>query len=153
MSTETVLVIGSCGQLGTELVEALRGIYGDANVIASDVKKSDNPVFDGGPFETLDVLDAAGLNAVIQKYKPSQVYHLAALLSATAEKNPEFGWKLNMEGLFHVLNAARDTGIIKRVYWPSSIAAFGPNTERFGTPQYGTMDPTTIYGISKLAGE
>lgn len=153
MSTETVLVIGSCGQLGTELVEALRGIYGDANVIASDVKKSDNPVFEGGPFETLDVLDAAGLNAVIQKYKPTHVYHLAALLSATAEKNPEFGWKLNMEGLFHVLNAARDAGIIKRVYWPSSIAAFGPNTERFGTPQYGTMDPTTIYGISKLAGE
>ncbi|MFM2255677.1 MAG: hypothetical protein RLZZ47_1166 [Bacteroidota bacterium] len=153
MTNEKVLVIGSCGQLGTELVEALRGIYGDSNVIASDVKKSDNPVFDGGPFETLDILDADGLGAVIQKYKPTQVYHLAALLSATAEKNPEFGWKLNMEGLFHVLNAARDTGIIKKVYWPSSIAAFGPNTERFGTPQYGTMDPTTIYGISKLAGE
>jgi nucleoside-diphosphate-sugar epimerase len=93
------------------------------------------------------------MSEIIQKYKPTQVYHLAALLSATAEKNPEFGWKLNMEGLFHVLNAARDTGIIKKVYWPSSIAAFGPNTERFGTPQYGTMDPTTIYGISKLAGE
>ena len=115
MTNEKVLVIGSCGQLGTELVEALRGIYGDSNVIASDVKKSDNPVFDGGPFETLDILDADGLGAVIQKYKPTQVYHLAALLSATAEKNPEFGWKLNMEGLFHVLNAARDTGIIKKV--------------------------------------
>ena len=98
MTNEKVLVIGSCGQLGTELVEALRGIYGDANVVASDVKKSDNPVFDGGPFETLDVLDSARLSDIIQKYKPTQVYHLAALLSATAEKNPEFGWKLNMEG-------------------------------------------------------
>ncbi len=153
MTKETVLVIGSCGQLGTELVESLRGIYGDAQVVASDIKKSDNPVFDGGPFENLDILDADRLGEILQKYKPTQVYHLAALLSATAEKNPEFGWKLNMEGLFHVLNAARDTGIIKKVYWPSSIAAFGPNTERFNTPQYGAMDPTTIYGISKLAGE
>lgn len=153
MSKETVLVIGSCGQLGTELVEALRSIYGDTFVIASDVQKSSNPVFDAGPFESLDILDQEGLAIVLQKYKPSHVYHLAALLSATSEKNPDFAWKLNMDGLFNILNAARDSGIIKKVYWPSSIAAFGPNTERFGTPQYGTMDPSTIYGISKLAGE
>jgi nucleoside-diphosphate-sugar epimerase len=153
MTKETVLVIGSCGQLGTELVEALRGIYGDAHVVASDIRKSDNPVFESGPFEELDVLDETKLKGLIGRYKPSQVYHLAALLSATAEKNPDFGWKLNMEGLFHVLNAARDMGIIKKVYWPSSIAAFGPNTPRFDTPQFGAMDPTTIYGISKLSGE
>lgn len=153
MTNEKVLVIGACGQLGTELVDSLRGIYGEGNVIASDIKKSEHEVFSTGIFEDLDILDANRLGEIINKYKPTQVYHLAALLSATAEKNPEFGWKLNMEGLFHVLNAARDTGIIHRIYWPSSIAAFGPNTERFNTPQYGTMDPTTIYGISKLAGE
>jgi len=153
MSTETVLVIGACGQLGTELVEALRGIYGNQNVIASDVKKSDNPVFEGGPFEIMDILDKPKLTELIQKYKPTQVYHLAALLSATAEKMPEFAWKLNMDGLFHLLDAARDMGIIKKVYWPSSIAAFGPNTPRINTPQYCAMDPTTVYGISKLAGE
>lgn len=153
MSKEKILIIGSCGQLGTELTEALRGIYGDANVVASDVKHSDNPVFEAGPFETLDVLDKSKLEELILKYKPTQVYHLAALLSATAEKMPEFAWKLNMDGLFHLLDAARDMNIIKRVYWPSSIAAFGPNTQRINTPQYGAMDPTTIYGISKLAGE
>jgi len=153
MGTEKILVIGSCGQLGTELVEALRGIYGDSNVIASDLKKSDNPVFEAGPFETLDILDEKSFREIVEKYKPTQVYHLAALLSATAEKMPEFAWKLNMDGLFHVLNAARDMGVIKRVYWPSSIAAFGPNTPRYNTPQFGSMDPTTVYGISKLSGE
>ncbi|MCC7297428.1 MAG: NAD-dependent epimerase/dehydratase family protein [Bacteroidia bacterium] len=153
MSNETILVIGSCGQLGTELVESLRGIYGDNNVIASDLKASDNPVFEAGPFEVMDILDKAKFEEVVKKYKPTQVYHLAALLSATAEKMPEFAWKLNMDGLFHVLDAARDMGIIKKVYWPSSIAAFGPNTPRINTPQFGAMDPTTVYGISKLAGE
>ncbi len=153
MGTEKILVIGSCGQLGTELVEALRGIYGDSNVIASDLKKSDNPVFEAGPFETLDILDEKSFREIVEKYKPTHVYHLAALLSATAEKMPEFAWKLNMDGLFHVLNAARDMGVIKRVYWPSSIAAFGPNTPRYNTPQFGSMDPTTVYGISKLSGE
>ena len=153
MRTEKILVIGSCGQLGTELVEALRGIYGDSNVIASDLKKSDNPVFEAGPFETLDILDEKSFREIVEKYKPTHVYHLAALLSATAEKMPEFAWKLNMDGLFHVLNAARDMGVIKRVYWPSSIAAFGPNTPRYNTPQFGSMDPTTVYGISKLSGE
>lgn len=150
---ETVLIIGACGQLGTELVESLRKIYGEANVISSDVKKSDHEVFRTGPFEELDILDKPRWESLVQKYKPTQVYHLAALLSATAEKNPEYAWKLNMEGLFVVLNTARDTGIIKKVYWPSSIAAFGPNTVRIQTPQFGAMDPTTIYGISKLAGE
>lgn len=153
MSNETILIIGAGGQLGTELTEALREIYGDSNVVASDLKANENPVFEAGPFETLDILDKAAFNSVLQKYRPTQVYHLAALLSATAEKMPEFAWKLNMDGLFHVLDAARDGGVIKKVYWPSSIAAFGPNTPRFETPQYTPMDPTTIYGISKLSGE
>ena len=154
MKKETVLVIGSCGQLGTELVEALRGIYGNDNVIASDIRKGDSEVFETGPFELLDILNVDRWKEILQKYKPTQVYHLAALLSATAEQQPEFAWKLNMQGLFHVLDAAKEPGTsIGRVYWPSSIAAFGPNTPRFETPQYGPMDPTTGYGISKYAGE
>lgn len=150
---ETILVIGSCGQLGTELVESLQKIYGAAQVIAADIRRSNNPVFQNGPFEILDILDQKRLTEIVAKYKPTQVYHLAALLSATAEQKPEFGWKLNMDGLFNVLNLARDGGIIKKIYWPSSIAVFGPNTIRNNTPQYGAMDPTTIYGISKNAGE
>lgn len=154
MGKEKILIIGASGQLGTELVEALRDIYGNDSVIATDIRKSDNPVFETGPFEVLDILDIAKWKELLQKYKPTQVYHLAALLSATAEQNPEFAWKLNMQGLFHVLDAAKEEGSsIGRVYWPSSIAAFGPNTPRFDTPQYGPMDPTTVYGISKYAGE
>ena len=154
MGKEKILIIGASGQLGTELVEALRSIYGNSSVVASDIRKSDNPVFETGPFETLDILDLAKWKDILQRHQPTQVYHLAALLSATAEQNPEFAWKLNMQGLFHVLDAAREEGSsIGRVYWPSSIAAFGPNTPRFDTPQYGPMDPTTVYGISKYAGE
>jgi len=154
MGKEKILIIGASGQLGTELVEALRNIYGASSVVASDIRKSDNPVFETGPFETLDILDLAKWKDILQRHQPTQVYHLAALLSATAEQNPEFAWKLNMQGLFHVLDAAREEGSsIGRVYWPSSIAAFGPNTPRFDTPQYGPMDPTTVYGISKYAGE
>src|SRR6056300_17602 len=154
MGKEKILIIGASGQLGTELVESLRNIYGDSSVVASDIRKSDNPVFETGPFETLDILDLAKWKDILQRHQPTQVYHLAALLSATAEQNPEFAWKLNMQGLFHVLDAAREEGSsIGRVYWPSSIAAFGPNTPRFETPQYGPMDPTTVYGISKYAGE
>ena len=154
MGKEKILIIGASGQLGTELVEALRNIYGASSVVASDIRKSDNPVFETGPFETLDILDLAKWKDILQRHQPTQVYHLAALLSATAEQNPEFAWKLNMQGLFHVLDAAREEGSsIGRVYWPSSIAAFGLNTPRFETPQYGPMDPTTVYGISKYAGE
>ena len=154
MGKEKILIIGASGQLGTELVDALRNIYGASSVVASDIRKSDNPVFETGPFETLDILDLAKWKDILQRHQPTQVYHLAALLSATAEQNPEFAWKLNMQGLFHVLDAAREEGSsIGRVYWPSSIAAFGPNTPRFDTPQYGPMDPTTVYGISKYAGE
>ena len=153
MTKESVLVIGACGQVGSALIPALRDIYGDGHVIASDIRSPTCPQLEAGPFEHLDVLDVQGLVQLIEKYKPTQVYHLAALLSATAEQQPLFGWKLNMEGLFNLLNIARDDDIIKKIYWPSSIAAFGPKTPKVNTPQYTPMDPTTVYGISKLAGE
>lgn len=150
MSTETVLIIGSQGQIGLELTQELRNIYGNDHVIASDVKAP--AVEASGPFEVLDVMDRNGLYEVFKKHNVKQVYLLAALLSATAEKNPRFAWDLNMEGLFNVLDAAKE-GILKKVYWPSSIAVFGPSTPKQDTPQYTVMEPNTIYGISKQAGE
>lgn len=150
--SENILVIGACGQLGTELVEELRKIYGDQHVIASDIRQSDDEVFKAGPFENLDILDKNRLGELLAKYKPAQVYHLAALLSATAEAKPKLGWTLNMDGLFNVLDAAVEHHIGK-VYWPSSIAVFGPGTPADNTPQNCVMDPNTVYGISKLAGE
>lgn len=147
---EKILIIGACGQIGTELTEALAGIYGAANVLATDVR--DSGTAPEVPYQKLDVLDEKGVFETIRRFKPDQIYHLAALLSATAEKNPKLGWKLNMDGLFYVLDAALEAGTGK-VYWPSSIAAFGPNTPRHATPQYCVMDPNTVYGISKLAGE
>lgn len=149
MSTEKILIIGSNGQIGLELAENLRKVYGENNVICSDVRMLENQIL---PFELLDILDAQKLHEVIKKYQITQVYLLAALLSATAEKNPKFAWDLNMNGLFHVLDLAKE-GIIKKVYWPSSIAVFGPTTPRVNTPQYTVMEPNTIYGISKQAGE
>lgn len=150
--SENILVIGACGQLGTELVESLRNIYGDSHVVASDIRQSEHEVFKQGPFENLDILDKQRLSEILTKYQPKQVYHLAALLSATAEAKPKLGWTLNMDGLFNVLDAAVDFKIGK-VYWPSSIAVFGPGTPINHTPQNCVMDPNTIYGISKLAGE
>jgi nucleoside-diphosphate-sugar epimerase len=148
--SERILVIGACGQIGTELVEALAGIYGNGNVLATDVRDAGN--VPDVPYKKLDVLDQKGVAETIMQFRPQQIYHLAALLSATAEKNPKLGWQLNMDGLFYVLDAALEAGVGK-VYWPSSIAAFGPNTPRLNTPQYCVMDPNTVYGISKLAGE
>lgn len=149
MATEKILIVGSQGQIGLELTQELRNIYGNDNVIASDVK---SPEHTSGPFEVLDVMDKNTLNDIFSKHKVTQVYLLAALLSATAEKNPRFAWDLNMEGLFNVLNAAKE-GVLKKVYWPSSIAVFGPTTPKKNTPQYTVMEPNTIYGISKQAGE
>lgn len=149
MATEKILIVGSQGQIGLELTQELRNIYGNDNVIASDVK---SPEYTSGPFEVLDVMDKNTLNDIFSKHKVTQVYLLAALLSATAEKNPRFAWDLNMEGLFNVLNAAKE-GVLKKVYWPSSIAVFGPTTPKKNTPQYTVMEPNTIYGISKQAGE
>jgi nucleoside-diphosphate-sugar epimerase len=150
---EKILVIGSSGQIGGELVEGLRTIYGQESVIASDIKDLDNDaLITAAPYETLNVLDKNRIFEIVQKYEITQIYLLAALLSATAEKNPMFAWDLNMNGLFNVLDLAKE-GHIKKVYWPSSIAVFGPTTPRVNTPQYTIMEPNTVYGISKQTGE
>ena len=146
---EKILIIGSSGQIGTELTEKLQEIHGEENVIASDLKM---PEKFSGTFEPLDVLDEKRLAEIVSKHNISQVYLLAALLSATSEKNPAFAWRLNMGSLFNVLELAKEKKISK-VYWPSSIAVFGPSTPRKNVPQFTVMDPTTVYGISKLAGE
>lgn len=146
------MVIGSNGQIGTELVSELRKSYGDGNVIACDIRRPDYDIKNAGPFEFVNVLDKEILNQLFKKYKPTQVYLLAALLSATGEQNPKLAWDLNMNGLLNVLDLALEYHTA-RVYWPSSIAAFGPNSPKINTPQYCIMDPNTVYGISKLAGE
>lgn len=147
---EKILVIGSSGQIGTELVEELRKQYGNENIVAADIKEPNT--LQSGPFENLDILNKHQLLAVVEKHNIKEVYLLAALLSATAEKNPAFGWELNMDSLFHVLNLAKEK-IINKIFWPSSIAVFGPTTPRQNTPQFTIMEPSTVYGISKQAGE
>ena len=145
-----ILVIGSSGQIGTELVEGLRARFGNENVVASDIKEPQ--VKQDGPFAMVDAMDRRGIERIIEKHGINEVYLLAALLSATAEKDPAFAWKLNMESLFIVLELARE-GKLQRVYWPSSIAVFGPTTPKDGTPQHTIAEPSTVYGISKQAGE
>lgn len=147
-----ILIVGASGQIGTELVLELRKRFGDDNVIASDIKEEPSELLKNGLYEKLDIMDNEAYLSLLDKYQISEVYLLAALLSATAEKHPDFAWKLNMEGLFNVLNSAKDKKI-EKVFWPSSIAVFGPNTPRENTPQYCVMDPSTVYGLSKLAGE
>lgn len=147
-----ILIIGACGQIGTELTKELRSIYGVENVIASDIRKLHNDVVNDGIFEVINALDFNQIEAVVEKYQITDVYLMAALLSATAEKNPAFAWDLNMNSLFHVLNIAK-SGKIKKIFWPSSIAVFGPTTPRVQTPQYTIMEPSTVYGISKQSGE
>lgn len=144
------LVVGSSGQIGTELVQELRKRFGKDVVVASDIKESSHD--SAGRFELLDIMDKVALKAIVEKHNIKEIYLLAALLSATAEKNPDFAWRLNMEGLFNVLNLAKEN-IIDKVFWPSSIAVFGSSTPKVNTPQYTIMEPTTVYGISKLAGE
>ncbi len=145
-----VLVIGSSGQIGTELVEGLRARFGVDNVVASDIKEPLSA--HDGPFVLVDAMDRRRIEKIVEKHGITDVYLLAALLSATAEKDPAFAWKLNMESLFIVLELARE-GKIRQVYWPSSIAVFGPTTPKDDTPQHTVAEPTTVYGISKLAGE
>ena len=149
---DKVLVIGSSGQIGSELVAELRSKYGNSNVIASDIVASNQTIMDSGPFEILDVTDSDRLHEVVKKYEVTHVYLLAAILSANAEKKPKLSWDLNMQSLFNVLDLAKEK-IIKKVFWPSSIAVFGPNTEKIKTQQYTITEPNTVYGISKLAGE
>ncbi|MEO8885568.1 MAG: NAD-dependent epimerase/dehydratase family protein [Mucilaginibacter sp.] len=149
--SEKILVIGANGQIGTELVRALRMKYGSENVVAADIHNSAFPQSDG-PFEHVNVMQDTELHYIFEKYHPTQVYLLAAMLSATGEQFPKKAWDLNMTGLIHVLDFARAYKPVK-VFWPSSIAAFGPNSPRENTPQYCVMDPNTVYGFSKLAGE
>ena len=148
----TILILGACGQIGTELTLALRDKYGTDQIVASDIRRSDLAELQDGPFEILDASDADALRAICEQYKVHTVYHLVAMLSATGEKFPMKAWDLNMQSLLHVLELARE-GVIQKIFWPSSIAVFGPTTPKNHTPQETIMEPSTVYGISKLAGE
>lgn len=148
---EVILMIGANGQIGSELAAALRIKFGNENVITSDIREP-KEIAEGEIFETLNVLDKEAIKALILKYKPTQIYLLAAMLSATGEQYPQKAWDLNMNGLLNVLDLAVELGI-KKIFWPSSIAVFGPHSPKESTPQYCVMDPNSIYGISKLAGE
>lgn len=149
---KTILIIGACGQIGTELTLKLREINGAINVIASDIREGNKELMQSGPFEFINAMDYNSILQVIEKYQISEVYLMAAMLSATGEKFPAKAWELNMNSLFNVLNIAKE-GKIKKVFWPSSIAVFGPTTPKENTPQETIMEPTTVYGISKQAGE
>lgn len=148
---ERIIILGSNGQIGTELVAALRKKYGQAQVVASDIRKPQSVAGDT-PFELIDVLDRKALHLLFTQYRPTQVYLLAAVLSATGEQHPRQAWDLNINGLLNVLDLSMEYAV-KKVFWPSSIAVFGPHSPKTDTPEYCTMDPTTVYGISKLAGE
>ena len=152
MSKDKIWVIGASGQIGSDLVVELRKQYGGDNIIASDIKEPNEEVKNGGPFEPFDVCSVNEVSHIVKKYKITEVYNLAALLSGTAEKDPRFAWRLNMNGLFNILNVARE-GHVKKVFWPSSIAVFGPTTPKENTPQVTITEPNTVYGITKIAGE
>ncbi|MEM7086698.1 MAG: NAD-dependent epimerase/dehydratase family protein [Bacteroidota bacterium] len=147
-----ILIIGACGQIGTELTTQLRKIYAPHKVIASDIQEGDEALMAGGPFETLDATDYSAIEDVVIRHEITDVYLMAAMLSATAEKFPMKGWDLNINSLFNILNLAKDKKI-EKIFWPSSIAVFGPTTPRINTPQRTTMEPSTVYGISKQTGE
>lgn len=152
MVKEKILVIGASGQIGVELTMALRKIYGNANVIASDLREQ-NPLLEGtGPYVALDVMNKEMLHVQVIRQGITQIYLLAAILSATGEKNPSLAWNLNMQGLLNVLDIAREENLHK-VYWPSSIAVFGPTSPKKNCPQQTIIEPSTVYGISKYAGE
>ena len=152
MQKEKILVIGASGQIGVELTLALRQLYGNQNVIASDLREQ-NPLLEGtGPYVSMDVMNKEMLHVQVIRQNITQIYLLAAILSATGEKNPNLAWNLNMQGLLNVLDIAREEKLHK-VYWPSSIAVFGPTSPRVNCPQHTIIEPITVYGISKYAGE
>ncbi len=150
---ENILVIGAAGQIGSELTLELRKIYGSEYVYATDIKEASRDIMEGGPFQLLDVMDDKRLIHFIIRHKISQIYHLAAVLSGNAEKLPLQAWHINMESLMNILEVSRMVEEVKKVFWPSSIAVFGSTTPRLNTPQLAVMEPSTVYGISKLAGE
>lgn len=147
-----ILVIGACGQIGSELTRALRARYGNAQVLAGDRLSADSQTSSGSPYVQLDVLDKDQLSHIVVEEKITQIYHLAAVLSATGEKNPQLAWQINMQGLLNVLDVAVESHVGK-VFWPSSIAVFGPDSPKINCPQQTVTEPTTVYGISKSAGE
>ncbi len=147
-----ILILGACGQIGTELTLELRAKHGAENIIASDIREGSDSLMEVGPFELLDATNYEAIEDVIMHYEIEEVYLMAAMLSATAEKFPMRAWNLNMNSLFNVLNLAKEEKIGK-IFWPSSIAVFGPNTPKDGTPQNTVMEPSTVYGISKQSGE
>ena len=149
---KSILIIGACGQIGTELTLALREKHGNDAVVASDIREGNDSLMNSGPFEILDATDYKAIENVVMYYEIEEVYLMAAMLSATAEKFPMRAWDLNMSSLFNVLNLAKDKKISK-LFWPSSIAVFGPNTPKENTPQNTIMEPSTVYGISKQSGE
>src|SRR5450432_4637237 len=152
MLKEKILVIGASGQIGVELTLALRKIYGNANVVASDLREQ-NPLLEGtGPYVSLDEMNKEMLHVQVIRQNFTQIYLLAAILSATGEKNLNLAWNLNMSGLLNVLDIAREEKI-KKVYWPSPIAVFGPTSPKQNCPQQTIIEPSTVYGISKYAGE
>lgn len=152
MVTEKILVVGACGQIGVELTLQLRKMYGGANVIASDLREEHPMLKDTGPYIPMDIMNKETFHVLVLRYNITQVYLLAAILSATGEKNPPLAWSLNMQSLLNVLEVAKEEKLHK-IYWPSSIAVFGPNSPKQLTPQHTIMEPTTVYGVSKLAGE
>ncbi|MBP9098416.1 MAG: NAD-dependent epimerase/dehydratase family protein [Ferruginibacter sp.] len=152
MIKERILVIGASGQIGVELTLALRKIYGNANVIASDLREENALLHGTGPYVSLDVMNKEMLHVQVIRQGITQIYLLAAILSATGEKNPNLAWSLNMQSLLNVLDIAREEKLHK-VYWPSSIAVFGPTSPRIDCPQQTVIEPVTVYGISKFAGE
>ena len=152
MVKEKILVIGASGQIGVELTLALRKIYGAANVVASDLREENELLKGSGPYVSLDVMNKEMLHVQVIRQNITQIYLLAAILSATGEKNPNLAWHLNMQGLLNVLDIAREEKL-QKVYWPSSIAVFGPTSPKHLCPQQTIIEPITVYGISKYAGE
>ncbi len=152
MVKDKILVIGASGQIGVELTLALRKIYGNNNVIASDLREENELLKGSGPYVSLDVMNKEMLHVQVIRQNITQIYLLAAILSATGEKNPNLAWNLNMQGLLNVLDIAREEKL-KKVYWPSSIAVFGPTSPKQNCPQQTVIEPITVYGISKYAGE
>jgi len=150
--SKRILIIGACGQIGTELTTTLRSKWGASQVVATDIRPAPEGLLGDGPFEILNAMDAEEIKKLVEQYEIGTIYHMAAMLSAKAEGQPELAWDLNMTSLFHVLNLAKD-GLIDKIFWPSSIAVFGPSTPKVNTPQHTVTAPTTVYGISKLAGE
>lgn len=147
-----ILIIGASGQIGTELTARLRKLYGNHKVVATDIRESDSTIASDGPFEILDAMNMEAIQDIVIQYEITEIYLMAAMLSATAEKFPMKGWNLNMTSLFNVLQLAKENKI-KKVFWPSSIAVFGPTTPANNTPQNTIMEPSTVYGISKQTGE